>query len=112
LGFARPGRPGCDDARADGDAGEKRDLLEYSIADLVAIAYQRGMEGGAIEGEAVDVAPSEDAPECGRGDGGKTIPSQLKAGLGLLAPGSAADCGGLTGELMGACESRVIDRAR
>ena len=22
--------------------GEKRDLLEYSIADLVAIAYQRG----------------------------------------------------------------------
>jgi hypothetical protein len=35
--------------------GEKRDLLEYSIADLVAIAYQRGMEGGSIEGEAKDV---------------------------------------------------------
>jgi hypothetical protein len=32
--------------------GEKRDLLEYSIADLVAIAYQRGMQGGSIEGEA------------------------------------------------------------
>jgi hypothetical protein len=31
--------------------GEKRDLLEYSIADLVAIAYQRGMQGGSIEGE-------------------------------------------------------------
>src|SRR5918995_1644717 len=26
---------------------EKRDLLEYSIADLVAIAYQRRMEGGS-----------------------------------------------------------------
>jgi hypothetical protein len=34
----------------------KRDLLEYSIADLVAIAYQRGMEGGSIEGEATEVA--------------------------------------------------------
>ena len=33
---------------------EKRDLLEYSIADLVAIAYQRGMQGGSIEGEAVE----------------------------------------------------------
>jgi hypothetical protein len=33
--------------------GEKRDLLEYSIADLVAIAYQRGMQGGSIEGEVV-----------------------------------------------------------
>jgi hypothetical protein len=38
---------------------EKRDLLEYSIADLVAIAYQRGMEGGSIEGEATNVMPSE-----------------------------------------------------
>jgi hypothetical protein len=36
---------------------EKRDLLEYSIADLVAIAYQRGMEGAAIEGEAKVVGP-------------------------------------------------------
>jgi hypothetical protein len=34
--------------------GEKRDLLEYSIADLVAIAYQRGMQGGSIEGEAAE----------------------------------------------------------
>ena len=35
--------------------GEKRDLLEYSIADLVAIAHQRGMEGGSIAGEAAEV---------------------------------------------------------
>jgi hypothetical protein len=28
--------------------------FEYSIADLVAIAYQRGREGGSIEGEAKD----------------------------------------------------------
>ena len=34
--------------------GEKRDLLEYSIADLVAIAYQRGMQGGSIESEVVE----------------------------------------------------------
>jgi hypothetical protein len=46
---------------------EKRDLLEYSIADLVAIAYQRGMEGGSIESEGVgvnvgaDVIPTEQA---------------------------------------------------
>src|SRR5215217_4305886 len=39
--------------------GEKRDLLEYSIADLVAIAYQRGMEGGSIEGEVVDASTAE-----------------------------------------------------
>src|SRR5829696_8138365 len=44
--------------------GEKRGLLEYSIADLVAIAYQRGMEGGSIEGEAKDVGDvvGSDAP--------------------------------------------------
>jgi hypothetical protein len=31
----------------------KHDALEYSIADLVAIAYRRGMEGGSIDGELV-----------------------------------------------------------
>ena len=35
--------------------GEKRDLLEYSIADLVAIASQRGMQGSSIDGEATEV---------------------------------------------------------
>jgi hypothetical protein len=33
---------------------ENRDLLEYSIADLVAIAYQRGMEGGSMEGGSIE----------------------------------------------------------
>jgi len=43
--------------------GEKRDLLEYSIADLVAIAYQRGMEGGSIEGSA-DTTTAADEPKA------------------------------------------------
>ena len=30
----------------------KDDALDYSIADLVAIAYRRGLEGGSVEGEA------------------------------------------------------------
>ena len=38
--------------------GEKRDLLEYSIADLVAIAYGRGIEGGSIESEAIGAGES------------------------------------------------------
>jgi hypothetical protein len=33
----------------------KDDALDYSIADLVAIAYRRGLEGGSVEGEAVGV---------------------------------------------------------
>ena len=43
--------------------GEKRDVLEYSIADLVAIAYQRGMEGGSIEGSA-DTTTAADEPKA------------------------------------------------
>src|SRR5829696_8306401 len=30
----------------------KDDALDYSIADLVAIAHRRGLEGGSVEGEA------------------------------------------------------------
>ena len=37
---------------------EKHDLLEYSIADLVAIAYGRGIEGGSIESEAIGAGES------------------------------------------------------
>jgi hypothetical protein len=48
---------------------EKRDLLEYSIADLVAIAYQRGMEGGSIEGEAIPVEQVGDSPVSNKDKG-------------------------------------------
>src|SRR5829696_10029117 len=34
----------------------KSDALDYSIADLVAIAYRRGLEGGSVEGEAAEAA--------------------------------------------------------
>ena len=33
----------------------KSDALDYSIADLVAIAYRRGLEGGSVEGEIAGV---------------------------------------------------------
>jgi hypothetical protein len=32
----------------------KDDALDYSIADLVAIAYRRGLEGGSVDGEAAE----------------------------------------------------------
>src|SRR5215204_7197515 len=32
----------------------KDDAYDYSIAELVAIAYRRGLEGGSVEGEAVE----------------------------------------------------------
>ena len=32
----------------------KDDAYDYSIAELVAIAYRRGLEGGSMEGEAVE----------------------------------------------------------
>ena len=35
--------------------------LEYSIADLMAIAYRRGLEGGGVEGEVVESAMT---PSC------------------------------------------------
>jgi len=38
---------------ADGRPTRKDDALDYSIADLVAIAYRRGLEGGSVEGDVV-----------------------------------------------------------
>ena len=45
----------------------KDDAYDYSIAELVAIAYRRGLEGGSVEGEAVegstDVVSAKEEPK-------------------------------------------------